>query len=97
MITIVVPNFVIASTIANIPVGKWPSAIGINPKTDMIYVANSGNNTVSVINGKDNSILKTIYVGRGPWGICVDQNKNIVYVALEGLNMVKAIRGFTAP
>ncbi|MGC8612348.1 MAG: YncE family protein, partial [Athalassotoga sp.] len=75
MITIVVPNFVIASTtvfpteIADIPVGKWPNSVCVNPQTDMIYVSDWGSNTVSVINGKNNSILKTLYVGRGPWGM----------------------------
>ena len=38
------------------PNGTSPNRIAINPETNKIYVANSGSNTVSVIDGFDNKI-----------------------------------------
>ena len=38
-----------------IQVGSEPKYIAINPKTDKIYVANTGSNTTSVIDGKTSS------------------------------------------
>ena len=60
--------------------GISPIAVAVNPETNMVYVANSGSYTVSVINdsssnsGKNNSInaraiFKTITVGKSPEGI----------------------------
>ena len=37
--------------VSNIPTGKSPSAIAVNPKTNRIYTANSGNATVTAIDG----------------------------------------------
>ena len=44
-----------SNEISAIPVGKNPSAIGVNGHTNTIYVVNFGNNTVSVIDGKNNT------------------------------------------
>jgi YVTN family beta-propeller protein len=33
--------------VKNIPVGEFPSSVAVNPKTNTVYVANSGSNTVS--------------------------------------------------
>ncbi|MCL5033394.1 MAG: YncE family protein [Thermotogae bacterium] len=43
-------------------------SIGVNPTTDMIYVSNSNfyENTVDVINGQTNTVIKTIPVGEEP-------------------------------
>jgi DNA-binding beta-propeller fold protein YncE len=35
--------------VATIPVGSTPSGIATNPLTNTVYVANRGDNTVSVI------------------------------------------------
>ena len=37
------------SVIATIPVGKSPFGVAINPTNGLIYVANAGSNTVSVV------------------------------------------------
>jgi YVTN family beta-propeller protein len=46
-----------SNRIINIPVGSGPSAIAVNPATNMIYVANQDSNTVSIINGSSNRII----------------------------------------
>ena len=47
------------TVIDTIRVGKSPTELDINPNNNLLYVANSGNNTVTIINTTDNSILKS--------------------------------------
>jgi DNA-binding beta-propeller fold protein YncE len=42
---------------ATIPVGNKPNNIAVNPVTDKAYVTNLSDNTVSVIDGKTNSVI----------------------------------------
>ena len=51
---------------SHIPVGKGPKSIGFNSYENTIYVANSGDNTVSVIDVTNNTKIKDIPVGKGP-------------------------------
>jgi YVTN family beta-propeller protein len=68
---------------ATIPVGLNPHAVGVNPLTNKIYVANSfngpGGNSVTVING-DNSTTP-VAVGNSPFAIAVNTVTNKIYVA----------------
>ena len=61
----------------------------------MIYVANSGGNTISVINGTTNSVGSTIPVGDNPIGVGVNPNSNKIYVANLNSNYVSVINGTT--
>jgi YVTN family beta-propeller protein len=61
---------------ATIPVGSNPNGVGVNPLTNRIYVANNGNNTVSVIDGLANAVIATVPVGSGPVGIGVNPSTN---------------------
>ena len=79
--------------IKNITVGKLPTKIAINPKNNEVYVANRGDNNVSVIDGTDNTIIKNITVGNNPTEIAVDSNNNLVYVANSGDNNISVING----
>ncbi|HVN17294.1 MAG TPA: FG-GAP-like repeat-containing protein [Dongiaceae bacterium] len=45
------------------------------------YVANSGSNTVSVINTISNSVIATISVGTSPEGVAISPDNSTVYVA----------------
>src|SRR5256885_1049371 len=73
----------VASTI---PVGSKPWGVGVNPNTNMIYVANSDccatNPTVSVINGTTNTVVSTLSSTNYPKGITANQNTNKIYVAI---------------
>jgi len=40
-----------------------PNGIGVDPVTDMIYVANWDDNTVRVINGQTNAVIQKILAG----------------------------------
>jgi YVTN family beta-propeller protein len=83
------------SIITTIPVGKIPSGIGVNLKTDKIYIVNTGSGTVSVIDGKTNTVTTTIQVGTNPIGIAVNIETNLIYVANLNSDSVSVIDGRT--
>ena len=61
----------------------------------MIYVTNDNDNTVSVIDGKTNSVVNTVHVGKNPDDITVNSNTNMIYVDNVGSNMTSVIDGKT--
>ena len=69
-----------------LPAGASPNGVAVNPAGTFAYVANTGNNTVSVIpisdNISDNSVT-SIQVGFGPWGVAVSPDNAKVYVGLS--------------
>jgi YVTN family beta-propeller protein len=79
----------------HITVGKVPSAISVNDITNTIYVANQEDNTVSVIDGKNNTkIGDDIKVGEGPLlDISVNPITNTIYVANYLYNTISVIDG----
>ena len=78
---------------ARINVGKFPDAIAVNSKTDTVYVANQGSNSLSVINGATNQVITTIPVGSSPYGVAVNPNTNMVFVSDSGSDSVVVIDG----
>jgi YVTN family beta-propeller protein len=77
----------------HITVGRGPSAIGVNFVTHTIYVANSIDNTVSVIDGINNKKIGDIKVGKRPLAVGFDDNPNTIYVANSLDNTVSVIDG----
>ena len=76
------------SEAAHITVGGRPVAIGVAP--GRVYVVDSGDEAVSVINAKNNTrIGKDIKVGNEPGAIAVAPGK--IYVANSGSNTVSVI------
>ena len=66
----------------------------------MVYVANTGSKTISVIDcngrpGQTNIGEKTIPVGSTPDGVAVNPNTNMVYVGIRDYNTVSVIDGST--
>ena len=51
----------------------------------MVYVTDVNNNTVSVIDGKTNTVTATVPVGHLPADISVNPSTNMVYVANNGV------------
>ncbi len=47
-------------------IGAEPYDISVNGLYNVVYVANQGSNTVSVIDGKTNTVTDTIKVGTRP-------------------------------
>jgi YVTN family beta-propeller protein len=76
-----------------IPVGKSPIAMALNPRTHLIYIANHGSGTVSVIDEKTNRVAATIPVDSLPYSIAVDQLTNQIFVSSVYSNSLKIIDG----
>ncbi len=68
------------TVVATIPTGVGPKAIAIDSVTNMIYVANFGSRSVTIINGLTNA-TSTVNVGEGPDLIAVNPATNKIYVA----------------
>jgi YVTN family beta-propeller protein len=61
----------------------FPIGSDVNPITNKIYVANSGNgldNTVGIIDGSSDTLINTITVGLVPIGVAVNPVTNKIYV-----------------
>lgn len=76
----------------NVPVGKHPSQISVNPVANKIYVINHEANTLTVIDGDSNATI-TLPVGEGPEMMVVNPLTNKIYVANADSNSVTVIDG----
>ena len=69
------------TVVDTISVGSSPIGIAVTPDGSSAYVANRGDETVSVIQTSDNTVVDTISVGYDPsWGVAVTPNGDYVYV-----------------
>jgi YVTN family beta-propeller protein len=75
-----------------VSVGDLPVALVVNPVTNKIYVVNEGDETVTVIDGVDNSTT-TVGVGDDPRSLAVNPVTNTIYVANFGSHDVTVIDG----
>jgi YVTN family beta-propeller protein len=65
--------------------------VAVDPAAGTVYVANEGDNTVSVIDEATGAVTGTIPVGPAPEGVAVDPATGTVYVANESGNTVSVI------
>jgi YVTN family beta-propeller protein len=80
-----------------VSVGTSAQNLAVNQRTDTIYVANTADDTVSVINGKIcnarhisgcSQTPTTVAVGEHPYALAINENTNTVYVAnIDGDNV----------
>jgi YVTN family beta-propeller protein len=77
--------------IATVPVGTGPFGVAANPAGTRVYVANSGSNTVSVIDTTTLTVSATVPVGTQPVGVAVNPGGTRVYVANNASNTVSVI------
>ena len=82
------------NTIHSIGVGVRPTDIEFNPKNNLTYVINSGDNTISVIDDAKNK-EKRIPTGHYPASIEVNPTNNKVYVTNNLDNTLSVIDGNT--
>lgn len=76
---------------ATIPVGTAPFGVAVNPKTGTIYLANTGDDTVSVINGRTSTVAATVPDGGAPADIAVNLKAKTIYVTNEDGNNVSVL------
>jgi YVTN family beta-propeller protein len=79
------------SLVTNIPLSYGGTGVGVNPNTNLIYVASHDNNSTYIVNGTDNSILDKIITGNNPVGVAVNPNTNRIYVTNSDDNTVSVI------
>lgn len=76
---------------ASITVGQRPKGIVENMEGTRVYVTNSRDSTVSVIDPDTNNVIATVPVGEGPWGAAVSPDGKWVYVTNRGSGTVSVI------
>jgi YVTN family beta-propeller protein len=76
-----VPAASATTNTATIGVGANPIGVGVDPSAHTVYVANTENDTVSVINEATNTVTATIGAVVYPDGVGVDPATHTVYVA----------------
>ena len=67
--------------VETIPVGEYPLGIAFNPRNGNLYVANTNDDTVSVIDGAANAVVATIPVGSSPRGLAYAARSGDMYVS----------------
>ena len=71
--------------------GAIPCAIAVNAKARLLYVANNGDNSVSVVDATTGDSKATIAVGDHPKAVAFDGVRNLVFVANTLGNSVTVI------
>jgi YVTN family beta-propeller protein len=74
-----------------VPVGSAPHSVAVAAEDGTVYVANTFDSTVSVIQAATNAVIATIAVGSNPQGLAFDAATNTVWVANEGSGTVSVI------
>lgn len=86
-----------ARVIATVPVGRAPLGVGVDSGLRRVFVTNSEDHSVSMLDGSRDTVLDTIPVGRHPFfHVAVDETSHRVYVANNGegtLAIINAVSG----
>jgi YVTN family beta-propeller protein len=79
--------------VSDTPVGLQPSNIVVSSDGKQVFVANNGDDTVSVVDATKSPpvVIKTIAVGTEPWGMAITPNGKKLYVANARSNNVSVI------
>ena len=80
-----------SSLIARIAVGRSPSAIAVDPRSGHVFVANSGDNTLTMLDARSGAVLRTIIVGAYPDQMQVNPQTERVFVMNEGDGSVSVV------
>jgi len=79
--------------VATVRVGVSPAQLAVSPDRRSVYIANTGSNTVSVLNTNSNTVANTIALPRGsrPVGLALSPSGRYLYTADGGNNRVSVI------
>ncbi|HYL65810.1 MAG TPA: fibronectin type III domain-containing protein [Nitrosopumilaceae archaeon] len=85
---IILQNVSAEQVVSTIPLGSYPSHVGINPSTNMIYVGQNGGNLLYIINGTTNTLSDTLTIGPSTGystvlQIAVNPNTNKIYALTQ--------------
>ena len=79
------------STTATVTVGGSPTGLAYDPSRGEVFVANSANDSVSVISDTNDSVVSTVQVGQDPLGLVYDPSTSQVFVANHLGNSISVI------
>jgi YVTN family beta-propeller protein len=68
--------------------GTEPTSVAVNPRTNRLYVANSGSLNVSVVDGDSRKVLATVPMTTRPQSVAVNQRSGRVYVTTAEASVV---------
>lgn len=71
----------------------YPQSIAVDSTRHRVYVTNSDDSTVSVLDGATNTTVTTVAVDSAPSGVDVDPDIGIVYVAASNVTLLDAATG----
>jgi YVTN family beta-propeller protein len=79
--------------VATVRVGVSPAQMAVSPDRKSVYIANTGSNTVSVLNTHNDTIARTIALppGSRPIDVAVNPNGRYLYTADGGSNRVSVL------
>jgi YVTN family beta-propeller protein len=79
--------------VATVRVGVSPAQMAVAPDLKSVYIANTGSDTVSVLDTADNTVARTIALPRGsrPIGVALDPTGRYLYTADGGSNRVSVL------
>jgi len=78
-----------------IAVGASPQGLGFNPRNHTLYVTNTDDNTVSVINTTSQNVVATFPAGAAPVGVGIVFDRNTVFIGNRSDLTVSIIDGAT--
>lgn len=84
-----------ATVDTTIQVSKATMDLAFNPNTDILYVIDFRNNSVTVIDTLTNKVVDVINVGFESTDIAINENTNSIFVANCGNSLVSVIDGLT--
>lgn len=73
------------------PISYQPTALAVSPEGDYVYIADTSNNAVSIINTVSRTVSAVIGVGAMPVALAVTPDGRFVYVANQTGNSVSVI------
>lgn len=77
--------------VATVTVGNAPYALAVTPRSDAVYVANTGSNNVTVIGTPLNTVIATIPVGQDPGVLAITSDNKKVFVFNGGDKTISVI------
>lgn len=78
---------------ATVPLGADPQGVAVNPSTGRVYVALSGEGSLSVVDGFEGRVLAVVTGLKRPRGVAVNPTTDRVYVTDTGAGRLLVIDG----
>lgn len=86
-------NLSLLNPTGGVALGSQNTAILTISESPFAYIANSGSNTVSVIDTSTNLVATTIKVGLGPEGVAASPDGTRIYITMGGSDNVSVLDG----